>query len=86
MEIKIKDEFRVLNIECVNSGMTLTGEVRINKDGVLTTSFGQITIDGQSEGNFNKTKDNISVNVKDDKNIILASDMVSDMLDEVVLR
>ena len=86
MEITIKDEFRVLNIECVNSGMTLTGEVRINKDGVLTTSFGQITIDGQYEGNFNKTKDNISVNVKDDKNIILASDMVSDMLDEVVLR
>ena len=86
MEITIKDEFRVLNIECVNSGMTLTGEVRINKDGVLTTSFGQITIDGQYDGNFNKTKDNISVNVKDDKNIILASDMVSDMLDEVVLR
>lgn len=86
MEITIKDEFRVLNIECVNSGMTLTGEVRINKDGVLTTSFGQITIDGQYEGNFNKTKDNISVNVKDDKNIILASDMVSKMLDEVVLR
>ena len=86
MEITIKNEFRVLNIECVNSGMTLTGEVRINKDGVLTTSFGQITIDGQYEGNFNKTKDNISVNVKDDKNIILASDMVSKMLDEVVLR
>ena len=86
MEITIKDEFRVLNIECVNSGMTLIGEVRINKDGVLTTSFGQITIDGQYDGNFNKTKDNISVNVKDDKNIILASDMVSDMLDEVVLR
>lgn len=40
MEIIIKDEFRVLNIECVNSGMTLTGEVKINKDGVLTTAFG----------------------------------------------
>lgn len=86
MEITIKNEFRVLNIECVNSGMTLTGEVRIDKDGVLATSFGQITIDGQYEGNFNKTKDNISVNVKNDKNIILASDMVSKMLDEVVLR
>ena len=85
MQTTIKDEFRVLNIECVNSGMTLTGEVRINKDGVLTTAFGQITINDQYEGNFSRTNDNISVNVKDNKNIILASDMVSKMLDEVVL-
>lgn len=85
MQTTIKDEFRVLNIECVNSDMTLTGEVRINKDGVLTTSFGQITINGQYEGNFSRTSDNISVNVKDNKNIILVSEMVSSMLDEVIL-